>query len=115
MGGLRRRGETSQLWAVEPDAVDLSRLPEPGEPEPHFPMDPIAPRPAAHRRGVLRHKTGYLGRVAAGLLAEHARGRSRDGSLPVRPTGLGQRRVLKYWGFDHTNRSTSFPPLAVTV
>ncbi len=30
--------ETSLLWAVEPDCVDLSRLPERGAPGPHFAM-----------------------------------------------------------------------------
>ena len=68
------KGETSQLWAVEPDAVDLSRLPAPDEPGPHFAMDPSAAE-SSRRSGdaLLRHKTAYLGRVAAGLLAEHER------------------------------------------
>lgn len=30
--------ETSYLWAVAPDCVDLSRLPAPGSPGPHFAM-----------------------------------------------------------------------------
>ena len=36
MGGHAGRGETSLLWAVAPDCVDLSRLPGPDEPGPHF-------------------------------------------------------------------------------
>ncbi len=34
--------ETSLLWALEPDGVDVSRLPPPGEPGPHFAMGPSA-------------------------------------------------------------------------
>ena len=43
-------------------------------PGPHFAMDPSAAE-SARRSGeaLLRHKTAYLGRVAAGLLAEHER------------------------------------------
>lgn len=36
MGGHAGRGETSLLWAVAPDCVDLSRLPGPDEIGPHF-------------------------------------------------------------------------------
>lgn len=34
--------ETSPLWALEPDCVDVSRLPGRGEPGPHFAMGPSA-------------------------------------------------------------------------
>jgi hypothetical protein len=37
-GGHAGRGETSLLWATDPDCVDLSRLPESGTPGPHFAM-----------------------------------------------------------------------------
>ncbi len=38
MGGHAGRGETTLLWASDPDCVDLSRLPEPDAPGPHFAM-----------------------------------------------------------------------------
>ena len=34
------RVETSLLWALEPDCVDMSRVPETGDPGPHFAMGP---------------------------------------------------------------------------
>ena len=34
--------ETSLLWALEPDCVDMSRMPDRGEPGPHFAMGPNA-------------------------------------------------------------------------
>lgn len=37
-GGHAGRGETSQLWAVAPDCVDLSRMPGPDAPGPFFAM-----------------------------------------------------------------------------
>jgi creatinine amidohydrolase len=42
MGGHAGRGETSLLWAVAPDCVDLSRLPAPDEPGPHFALGDYA-------------------------------------------------------------------------
>jgi creatinine amidohydrolase len=47
-GGHAGRGETSVLWAVAPDCVDLSRLPDDDEPEPHFAMGSFVP--ASSRR-----------------------------------------------------------------
>ena len=38
MGSHAGRGETSLLWAVAPDCVDLSRLPNVGDPGPFFAM-----------------------------------------------------------------------------
>ena len=38
LGGHAGRGETSLLWAVAPDCVDLSRLPDADAPGPHFAM-----------------------------------------------------------------------------
>ena len=51
-GGHAGRGETSQLWAVAPDCVDLSRLPESDAPGPHFAMGghvPLSSRRAGER------------------------------------------------------------------
>ena len=47
-GGHAGRGETSVLWAVAPDCVDLSRLPAEDEPGPHFAMGNFVP--ASSRR-----------------------------------------------------------------
>ena len=41
-GGHAGRGETSLLWAADPDCVDLSRLPSPGAPGKHFAMGDLA-------------------------------------------------------------------------
>ena len=38
MGGHAGRGETTLLWASDPDCVDLSRLPKSDAPGPHFAM-----------------------------------------------------------------------------
>mgnify|MGYP006417840407 FL=1 len=38
MGGHAGRGETTLLWAVEPDCVDLSRMPTDDSGAPHFAM-----------------------------------------------------------------------------
>ena len=38
------RGKTSQLWAVAPDCVDLSRLPSKEDAGPHFAMGGFADR-----------------------------------------------------------------------
>ncbi len=42
-GGHAGKGETSVLWALEPDCVDLSRLPDPDAPGSHFAMGDDAP------------------------------------------------------------------------
>lgn len=72
------RGETSMLWAVEPGCVDMSRLPPPDQPGPHFAMGDNA-READRRRGeaMIRHKAAHLAKEAARLLAEH------DGARPA--------------------------------
>lgn len=72
-GGHGGRAETSLLWAIEPGCVDLSRVPAPEEPGPHFAMGDHAD--ASDRRvgelmtaDVVRR----LGEMAQELLAQYA-------------------------------------------
>jgi creatinine amidohydrolase len=60
------RVETSQLWAMEPDCVDLSRLPAPDAPGPHFCMGDTAHQ-ANRRTGarMVADQVAALGKVAA--------------------------------------------------
>ena len=66
--------ETSLLWAVNPECVDLSRLPAQGEPGPHFAMGPNA-REAGRRTGerMVADEVRWLGAKADELLADYAR------------------------------------------
>jgi creatinine amidohydrolase len=68
------RVETSLLWALEPDCVDVSRLPE--EPGAHFAMGPNA-READRRVGerMVEDEVRWLGERAADLLATYQRER----------------------------------------
>lgn len=65
--------ETSLLWALEPDGVDLSRLPSKETPGPHFAMGPNAYE-ADRRVGerMVDDEVRWLGAKAAELLAAYA-------------------------------------------
>jgi hypothetical protein len=67
------RVETSLLWAVEPDSVDVSRFPAEGAPGPHFAMGANA-READRRTGerMVADEVGWLGAKAQELLAAYA-------------------------------------------
>lgn len=65
--------ETSLLWALEPDCVDVSRIPPDDAPGLHFAMGPTARR--ANRRIGLRmveDQVAWLGRTAKQMLSEYA-------------------------------------------
>jgi len=66
--------ETSLLWAVNPECVDLSRLPSPGEAGAHFAMGGNA-READRRVGerMVADEVRWLGAKAQELLDEYAR------------------------------------------
>lgn len=68
--------ETSLLWALLPECVDLSRLPPEGAPGPHFAMGPDA-RQANRRIGerMVEDEVRYLGRKAKELLEAYQRER----------------------------------------
>lgn len=70
--------ETSLLWALEPECVDVSRIPPEDAPGPHFAMGPNA-READRRIGerMVADEVRYLGRKVQELLEEYDR---------VRPT-----------------------------
>jgi creatinine amidohydrolase len=65
--------ETSLLWALEPDCVDVSRLPAPDAPGPHFAMGPTAVH-ADRRVGdrMVADEVAWLGQKAAELLDAYA-------------------------------------------
>lgn len=73
-GGHGGAAETAMLWAAEADCTDLSRLPEPDAPGPHFAMGSDAPQ-ASLRRGqeIIQEVGERLGRRALGLLADYDR------------------------------------------
>ena len=64
--------ETSLLWALEPECVDVSRLPAPDAPGPHFAMGATALE--SNRRigeRMVADEVCWLGAKAAELLAEY--------------------------------------------
>lgn len=66
------RVETSLLWALEPECVDVSRFPPVDAPGPHFAMGPNA-REASRRVGerMVADEVRWLGDKAKELLARH--------------------------------------------
>lgn len=64
--------ETSLLWALEPQSVDISRLPAAGTPGPHFAMGPNAYQ-SDRRVGerMVEDEVRWLGAKAAELLAAY--------------------------------------------
>ncbi|MEM7030066.1 MAG: creatininase family protein [Chloroflexota bacterium] len=65
--------ETSLLWAVEPDCVDVSRFPDEQDPGPHFAMGHNA-REANRTVGerMVQDEIKWLGQKAAELLQQYA-------------------------------------------
>ncbi|BDI32013.1 hypothetical protein CCAX7_40640 [Capsulimonas corticalis] len=65
--------ETSLLWALEPDCVDISRLPPPGAPGPHFAMG-LDARLADRRIGerMAAEEAAWLGAKSQQMRAEYA-------------------------------------------
>ncbi len=68
--------ETSLLWSLEPDCVDVSRLPPPESPGPHFAMGANA-RESNRRTGerMVADEVAWLGEKARELLAAYERER----------------------------------------
>jgi creatinine amidohydrolase len=66
--------ETSLLWALEPECVDLSRLPAPDAPGPHFAMGASAPE-SNRRTGerMVADEVAWLGKKACELQEEYDR------------------------------------------
>ncbi|MHB8994303.1 MAG: creatininase family protein [Armatimonadota bacterium] len=66
--------ETAMLWAAHEDCTDLSRLPEPDAPGPHFAMGADAAK-ASLRRGqeIIQEVGDRLGKLAGEALAEYDR------------------------------------------
>jgi creatinine amidohydrolase len=64
--------ETSLLWALEPDCVDVSRFPDPSAPGPHFAMGGNA-RESSRRVGerMVEDEVRWLGEKARELLAAY--------------------------------------------
>jgi creatinine amidohydrolase len=72
------RVETSLLWALEPDCVDVSRFPAAGEPGPHFAMGANA-READRRVGerMVADEVRWLGAKGRELLQRYEREQPR--------------------------------------
>ena len=69
------RVETSLLWALQPECVDMSRLPEPEEAGPHFAMGENAPessRLVGER--MVSEEVEWLGKKARELLSAYTTG-----------------------------------------
>ena len=68
------RVETSLLWALEPDCVDVSRIPAPDAPGPHFAMGANA-RESDRRIGerMVEDEVRWIGDKVRELLAEYDR------------------------------------------
>jgi len=65
--------ETSLLWAVEPDCVDLSRLPAPDAPGPHFAMGDAAKADRLIGERMVADEVRFLGAKAQELVADYDR------------------------------------------
>jgi creatinine amidohydrolase len=74
MGGHAGRGETSILWATDPDCVDISRVPAPDTPGKHFAMGDLV-RESSRRAGELMVNDAVerLGAMAKQLLEDYQR------------------------------------------
>lgn len=94
--------ETSLLWALEPDCVDLSRLPPPGEAGPHFAMGRDASE-ADRRVGerMVNDEVTWLGGKARELLDAYGNAEAR----PVLRTFAG---VEELWETVITPRLPEF-------
>ncbi|MCC7406555.1 MAG: creatininase family protein [Phycisphaeraceae bacterium] len=71
--------ETSLLWALRPECVDMSRLPKEGEAGKHFAMSSSA-RMADRRVGerMVAEEVAYLGGKVEELLAEYAKSKPSE-------------------------------------
>jgi creatinine amidohydrolase len=87
--------ETSLLWALEPDCVDLSRLPAADAPGPHFAMGPTA-RLSDRRVGerMVADEVAWLGRKAAELRGDYAT------SAPAARTPLSFVEIERIWSAE---------------
>lgn len=84
--------ETSLLWALEPECVDVSRLPAEDAPGPHFAMGPTAAlsdRRVGER--MVADEVAWLGRKAEALLAEYA------AHAPAARTPLSFMQIERIW------------------
>lgn len=73
-GGHAGRGETSLLWATDPDCVDISRVPPPDAPGKHFAMGSLVPK-SSRRAGerMVEDVVEHLGGMAKQLLEDYAK------------------------------------------
>jgi creatinine amidohydrolase len=84
--------ETSLLWAMEPDCVDVSRLPPADAPGPHFAMGADA-HDADRRVGerMVADEVRWLGNKAAELLADY------QGRKPSERSALTFMQIEEIW------------------
>lgn len=98
--------ETSLLWALEPDGVDMSRIPPSEEPGPHFAMGESA-RMSDRRIGerMIRDEVRWLGRKAGELLQSYRK--------PTHHTPLSFLQIEQIWSEEiqpqlHSFRTMSY-------
>jgi creatinine amidohydrolase len=95
--------ETSLLWALEPACVDVSRLPPPAAPGPHFAMGPNAHQ-ADRRVGERMVDDGvqWLGDKAGQLLADYAQ------QQPMERRRLSFMEIEQIWANEVLPRLAEF-------
>ncbi len=95
--------ETSLLWALEPDCVDVSRFPDPAEPGPHFAMGKDA-RATSRRVGerMVADEVRWLGAKAQELLATY------DEQQPATRRGLRFMEIEQIWATDVLPQLSAF-------
>lgn len=99
--------ETSLLWALEPDCVDVSRLPATDAPGPHFAMGanaPLSDRRIGER--MVADEVAWLGRKAAELLAEYG------ANEPARRTPLSFMQIERIWAEEVLPRLPDFQTMS---
>ena len=99
--------ETSLLWALEPECVDVSRFPAANEPGPHFAMGPNA-RQADRRVGerMVADEVRWLGAKAAALLADY------DQHKPASRQPLTFMDIERIWANDVLPQLSTFKSMA---
>lgn len=107
------RVETSLLWALEPDCVDVSRMPEPDTPGPHFAMGSNA-YDSDRRTGerMVNDEVEWLGKKMQELLEDYTKQNDSD-RQPVtfeEVENMWKEQVVPTLKTFETMKNTSEPP-----
>jgi creatinine amidohydrolase len=110
--------ETSLLWAVEPECVDLSRLPAPDAPGPHFAMGDAGDANRRVGERMVEDEARYLAAKAQELIADYDRLQPQHTLLTyddvervwadvVRPEFGNFLTMQENWGYEENPAETS--------